>query len=254
MTTASLTGARALITGGGSGIGRAITEHLASVGCDVAIHYHSSATSATETAKYAQQAGVRAEIFAADLTDECAATGMVDRAAAFLGGGIDVLVNNAGDLIGRQTLAEGEQTFWRTVYDVNVTSMVLVTRASLRYLATPASIVNLSSLAGRKGGHGGSLAYSTAKGAVLTFTRALSSELGPRGVRVNAVAPGLILGTHFHNTHTTKASAEESISGIPLGRPGTPADVARLVTFLASERDGFITGATIDINGGVYCM
>ncbi len=96
--------------------------------------------------------------------------------------------------------------------------------------------------------------YSTSKGAVLTFTRALASELGPEGVKVNAVAPGLILGTAFHNTHTTKESAAATTAGIPIGRAGNADDVARAVIYLASEYDGFITGATLDINGGVYNM
>ena len=196
--------------------------------------------------------GVRAQAFAADLTQVEAARSLVAAAVAFLGG-LDVLVNNAGDLVGRRTLAEAEPDFWRTVQEVNVTSLMLVTRACLPHLAKPASIINVSSLAGRRGGHGGSLAYATAKGAVLTFTRALAAELGPQGVRVNAVAPGLILGTHFHATHTTKASADATIASIPLGRAGTPEDVARAVAFFAAERDGFITGATLDINGGVYC-
>ncbi len=87
---------------------------------------------------------------------------------------------------------------------------------------------------------------------MLTWTRSLAKELGPRGIRVNAVAPGLILGTAFHDTHTTPESAAVTIAGIPLGRAGTPADVARAVAFLASESDGFITGATVDINGGVF--
>jgi 3-oxoacyl-[acyl-carrier protein] reductase len=132
--------------------------------------------------------------------------------------------------------------------------MMFVTRAATPWLvkAGQSSIVNLSSLAGRKGGHPGSLAYSTAKGAVITWSRALATELAPKGVRVNVVAPGLILGTRFHNTHTTEASARDSVWQIPLGRAGSPEDVARAVTYLASEYDGFITGATLDINGGVY--
>ena len=116
------------------------------------------------------------------------------------------------------------------------------------------SIVNLASLSGRKGGHPGSLAYATSKGAILTFTRALSVELGHQGTRVNAVAPGLILGTSFHNTHTTKESADATMAEIPLQRAGNAANVARAVLYLASEYDGFITGATLDINGGVYNM
>ena len=153
-------------------------------------------------------------------------------------------------------LNEIETDFWNHVMDINLTSMMFVSRAAAPILAKNenSSIVNLSSLAGRKGGHPGSLAYSTSKGAVLTFTRALSTELGPEGVRVNAVAPGLILGTSFHNTHTTKESAAATTASIPIKRAGNAADVARAVLYLASEYDGFITGATLDINGGVYNM
>ena len=133
-------------------------------------------------------------------------------------------------------------------------NIVPVTKAAVPALvqAGASSIVNIASLAGRKGGHGGSLVYSSAKGAMITWTRALAGELGPKGVRVNCVAPGLILGTRFHDTHTTKESADETVRGIPLGRGGTAEDIARPVVYLASEYDGFITGATLDINGGVY--
>ena len=173
--------------------------------------------------------------------------------ADFLGG-IDILINNAGDLAARHKIESIELEFWEKVMNINLTSMLLVTRECVPHLRknTASSIVNLASLAGRKGGHAGSLAYSTAKGATLTWTRSLASELAPDGIRVNAVAPGLILGTRFHQTHTTKESADKTVSGIPLGRAGDPDDVARPVVFLASEYDGFITGATLDINGGVY--
>jgi 3-oxoacyl-[acyl-carrier protein] reductase len=169
-------------------------------------------------------------------------------------GGLDVLVNNAGNLVGRRSLQEIDEAFWQEVVSINVTSALKMTRETLPYLerAGGASVVNLASLAGRKGGHPRSLAYSTCKGAVLALTRSLSTELAPRGIRVNAVAPGLILNTAFHTIHTTPQSAAETIRGIPLGRAGAPEDVARAVAFLASEFDGFITGATLDINGGVY--
>ena len=244
---------RALITGGGQGLGHAITEHLIEAGADVAIHYFSSEAGARELKKRAEGTGRRAEIFRADLTKESATAALVQQAVGFLGG-LDVLVNNAGDLVQRRPLEEIETAFWEKVLAINLTSMMWVTRAAVPWLLKTgqASIVNLSSLAGRKGGHAGSLAYSTAKGGVLTWTRALAAELGPKGIRVNAVAPGLILGTRFHSAHTTEASAQETIRQIPLRRAGHAADVARAVVFLASEYDGFISGATLDINGGVY--
>ena len=244
---------RALVTGGGQGLGYAITARLLEAGADVAVHYFSSEAGARELKCLAETRGRRAEIFRADLTNPGDAAALVDDAARFLGG-LDILVNNAGDLVERRTLEEVDVDFWQRVMNVNLTSMLLVTQAATPWLAKTgqASIVNLSSLAGRKGGHPGSLVYSTSKGGVLTWTRALATELASRGIRVNAVAPGLILGTRFHATHTSAASAQASVKQIPLGRAGTPDDVARAVVVLASEYDGFITGATLDINGGVY--
>ncbi len=247
-----LEGKRALVTAGAQGIGLAITEHLLTAGCSVYLHYFSSKPNLEKLAQKAL-AGARVEAGQGDLRDEAEARRIVEAAATFLGG-LDILINNAGSLIGRRQLSEIKEDFWRDTIDLNVSSMVWVTQAAAPHLTKNegSSIVNLSSLAGRKGGHPGSLAYSTAKGAVLTWTRALANELGPKGVRVNAVAPGLILGTSFHNTHTTKESAQKTIEGIPLGRGGCPADVARAVCYLASEYDGFINGATLDINGGVW--
>jgi len=250
----SLVGKRALVTASGQGIGKAIAEDLLKAGCDVAVHYFSDAQGAAEVVALAKTLGRRAQAYQADLSNEAAAIAMVGQATAFLGG-LDILVNNAGGLVARRSLEQVDLPFWQKVIDINMTSMMLVTRAAVPHLAQAkgASIVNISSLAGRKGGHGGSLVYSMSKGAVLTFTRALSGELGGQGIRVNAVAPGLILGTSFHNTHTSKESADETIRGIPLKRPGDVYDISRPVVFLASEYDGFITGATLDINGGVYC-
>ena len=249
-----LTGKRALVTGGGQGIGKAIAKGLLQAGCDVAITYFSDEVGAREVVALAASLGRKAECFQADLSIEDVAVSTVSNAVSFLGG-LDILINNAGGLVARRSLDQVDLAFWQKVIDINMTTMMLVTREATPHLAKAngASIVNVSSLAGRKGGHGGSLIYSMTKGAVLTFTRALASELGPQGIRVNAVAPGLILGTSFHNTHTTKASADETVRGIFLCRAGDVEDVARPVIFLASEYDGFITGATLDINGGVYC-
>jgi len=249
-----LKGKKVLVTGGGQGIGRAISEAFAAQGAELVIHYHSSAEGAEAVVKETLSHGGRAKAVQADLTQEADAVRLVKESVAYLGG-LDILVNNAGDLVGRKTLDGVDLDYWRKILDINLTSMMLVSREAGPHLIARggASIVNLASLAGRKGGHPGSLVYSTAKGAVLTWTRALSNELAPRGVRVNALAPGLILGTRFHNTHTTKESADQTVHGIPLGRAGTPEDVAGATLFLASQYDGFITGATLDVNGGVYC-
>ncbi|MDP5092595.1 MAG: glucose 1-dehydrogenase [Polaribacter sp.] len=250
-----LLGKNILITAGAQGIGEAITKHFINAGANVAIHYFSSAEAAKELVKYAKDKGLNAIAISGDLTNENDANLLVEKTIEAFGN-LDILINNAGSLVARKLLNEMETEFWHKVMDVNLTSMMFVTRAAAPYLSKNknSSIVNLASLAGRKGGHAGSLVYSTSKGAILTFTRALSGELGPLGIRVNAVAPGLILGTSFHNTHTTKESAVKTISEIPIQRAGNSDDVARAVLFLASEYDGFITGATLDINGGVYNM
>lgn len=248
-----LTGKRALVTGAEQGIGYATAEMLIEAGCDVALHYYMGEEGPKKLAEFAKSRGQRAAYFQADLTREEAVKQCVADALSFLGG-LDVLVNNVGGLVARKAFVEVDMKFWQTVLDINLTTMILVTRecGPALWKSGSASVVNLASLAGRKGGHPGSLVYSMTKGAVLTFTRALASEWGPKGVRVNAVAPGLILGTRFHNQFTTKESADETIKGIPLGRAGDVHDIARAIVFLASEYDGFITGATLDINGGVY--
>jgi 3-oxoacyl-[acyl-carrier protein] reductase len=257
MSLSKLAGKRALVTAGAQGIGLAITRALLAAGCDVFVHYRSSAAAAANLREERLPGGGRCLVATADLTDSDACDQLVAEAVADLGG-LDILINNAGSLVARRTLAEADDAFWAEVMALNLGTMRRMTRAAAPHLVRAgaerggASIVNLSSLAGRKGGHAGSLAYSTAKGAVLTFTRALALELGPQGVRVNAVAPGLILGTRFHATHTSAESAQATIAGVPLGRAGLPEDVARAVVFLAGEFDGFITGATLDINGGVY--
>lgn len=162
-------------------------------------------------------------------------------------------MSNGDSLVVRNMLKNITPEFWHQVMNINLTSMLFVTRAVSPYLIKKnSSIVNLSSLAGRKGGHQGSLAYATSKGAILTLTRAFATELGSQGVRVNTVALGLILGTSFRNTHTTKESAAATVSGIPIQRAGNASDVARAVLYLASEYDGFITGATLDLNEDVY--
>ena len=252
-----LQGKHALITAGAQGIGLAISRRLLEAGCDIFVHFHQSAAGARDLAAEAAKLGRRCGTATADLTGSAGCNRLVEEAAGFLGG-IDVLINNAGSLVARRSLAEADDEFLDEVMALNVGSVLHVTRAAFPHLTAAAkagggaSVVNLSSLAARNGGGPGALVYATAKGAVLTLTRGLAREFGPQGIRVNCVTPGLILGSNFHATHTPPEAQRAIIASIPVGRAGNLDDVARAVVFLAGEYDGFISGAAIDINGGVY--
>jgi 3-oxoacyl-[acyl-carrier protein] reductase len=250
----TLSGKNAYITGTSQGIGAAISEALIEAGCNVCMHYFHSSEEPERLRVLAESRDQRAICLRADLTDEAETIKCVTEGAHFLGS-IDVLVNNAGGLVQRRFLGDVNTEFWQRVFDINLKTMMLVTREALPFLnkIEGSSVINISSLAGRAGGHPGSLVYATSKGAMLTWSRALARELASKGIRVNAIAPGFIEGTAFHDTFTTKESAINTINNIPLGRAGRPEDIARAVVFLASEYDGFITGETLDINGGVYC-
>jgi 3-oxoacyl-[acyl-carrier protein] reductase len=250
----TLKGKNALVTGTSQGIGAAIAKDLIDAGCNICMHYFRSAEEPERLKVNALERGQDAACIQADLTSEEEVIRCIKEAVQQFTT-FDVLINNTGALVERRTISAVDLTYWRKLIDVNLTSMMLVTKELEPYMNKKdgSSIVNISSLAGRKGGHPGSLVYSTTKGAVLTWTRSLSVELAHLGIRINTVAPAFIEGTSFHSTHTSPESAKDTIAGIPLGRSGNPDDVARAVTFLASEYDGFITGETIDINGGVYC-
>ncbi len=246
-----MTGKVALVTGGARDIGRATVRALASAGAAVAINYHESVAPAQELVAELTDAGHRVMAVRADVSDPADVARMVQEVRAAFGDRIDVLVNNAGGLIARKTMPEMDVQFWRRVLDLNLTSVFLVTNAVLPFMPAGGAIVNLSSLAARDGGGGGALAYSAAKGAVLTFTRGLSKELAPRRIRVNCVSPGMI-DTTFHDTFTKREVRTAVAARTSVGREGTPSDVANAVLFLASDSAAYITGDSIEINGGLY--
>jgi 3-oxoacyl-[acyl-carrier protein] reductase len=169
-------------------------------------------------------------------------------------GKIDVLVNNAGDLVERRTLVEMSEELWRKVLDLNLTSAFFCTQAVAPGMIARrgGSIVNVSSLAAHNGGGPGAFAYATAKGGLISFTKAIAKELAPSNIRVNAVAPALIDATHFHESYTPRQTFENIVKTIPLGRAGRPEDVARVIAFLASEDSAYLVGETIDITGGLH--
>jgi 3-oxoacyl-[acyl-carrier protein] reductase len=242
-----LAGKTAIITGGGRDIGRACAVKLASEGANVVINYFASSAGADSTVAEITAAGGKAIALKGDLTSQADVDALIRKTVDTFGG-IDVLVNNAGGLISRKTISEMSLEHWTAVMDLNLTSIFMMVKACLPHLKSGA-IVNLASQAARDGGGPGSVAYATSKGAVMTMTRGLAKELGPN-VRVNGLCPGII-DTDFHNIHTPDAARKGFEAAAPVKRQGVPEDVANLVLFLACDDSAFITGANVDINGGM---
>src|SRR5262249_29370251 len=166
-------------------------------------------------------------------------------------GPIDILVNNAGSLVGRMKLHEITGEKWHDIFNLNLKSAVLCSQAVAPSMIERRSgaIVNIVSIAGRNGGGPGAAAYASAKGGLITFTKALAKELAPHGVRVNAVSPGVI-DTPFHEVFSTPEMIRNFVAAIPMGRIGTPMECAKAIAFLASDAASYIVGETIEINGG----
>lgn len=249
----NLSGKTALVTGGNIGIGRAASIALARCGADVALTYFSHEAEGEETVKEIEKMGGKAFAFQLDATNGDQVRDVVGNVAKSLGGHIDILINNAGHLVGRSTIAEMTDEHWFKTINVNVTSAFFCTRAVLPFMSTGwGRIVNMSSLAARNGGGNGATAYAASKGAIIAFTRGLCKEVADQGITVNAVAPGLILETPFHETFNTDAGIQGAINSTPLKRGGTPDDVANTMLYFASDLGSFITGEIAEINGGLY--
>jgi 3-oxoacyl-[acyl-carrier protein] reductase len=246
-----LSGRTALITGAGTGIGRAVALALAKEGATIGIHYHSSRRGAEETLAALTAKGAKGVLLPGDLTDEKQATGIVDQFVAAVGR-IDILFNNAGSAVRRARIEECPTELWRGIFDVNVTSAFMVTRQAIPHLrkSGKGSIVNNLTLSIQTGGSGGAGPYAAAKGALHILTRNLSRELAPH-VRVNAIMPGVIETAH-HEAFSTPERMQQYRQETPLGRNGTAEEVAAAVLFLASDASSFMTGAVLDINGGRF--
>ncbi|HDZ74338.1 MAG TPA: glucose 1-dehydrogenase [Aurantimonas coralicida] len=244
----NLKGKAAIVTGGGRDIGRACVMRLAEAGAKVAINYHSSSEGADSAVKEIVAAGGQAFTMQGDMTKPDDVKAFVERAVAEFGK-IDIVMPITGGIIARKTIAEMTLDHWQAVMDLNTTSAFLLIQAALPHIPEGGAIVNMASQAARDGGGGGAIAYAASKGAVLTMTRGMAKELGPK-IRVNALCPGMI-DTDFHNVFT-KPEVRTHVAGItPLKREGSSQDVANLAVYLASDEAAFITGACIDINGGL---
>lgn len=240
----------AIVAGGARDIGRAVSEALAAKGAKVVVNYFNNKEDGDATVSAIKDAGGEAVAVGGDMTKQADVENLVAEAVKAFGDSIDILVNVVGGLVARKPLAEMDQDFFEYVMNLNVSSVFLTTKQVVPHMGDGSSIINFASLAGRDGGGPGASAYSTSKGAVMTFTRAMAKELGPSNIRVNCVCPGMI-STTFHDTFTKDAVRKNVAAGTPLRREGTASEVADLVTYLASPESSFLTGTSIDINGGL---
>ena len=243
-----LDGKCALVTGASRGIGRAVALKFASEGAKVALNFAGNEAAANEVRQEIEAMGGQAILVKADVADEAAVQDMVQKTAdAF--GRIDILVNNAG-ITRDGLLARMKEEDWDAVLSTNLKGVFLTTKAVAKLMMKQRAgrIVNMASVVGVSG-NAGQANYSAAKAGVIGFTKTIARELASRGVTANAVAPGFI-ATDMTSVLSDKAK-EAALTGIPLGRMGTPEDVAAAVLFLVSDQSSYITGQVLHVDGGM---
>ncbi len=245
-----LEGKVAIVTGGARDLGRAVSVKLAAEGAKVCLNYFDNPEDAAETVKMIEADGGQAIAVQGDMTKAADVKNLFEKAVEAFGDTVHVLVNVVGGIVGRKLIVEQDEAWYDFLMDVNMRSVFLCTREVVPLMKEGGSIVNFSSQAARDGGGPGASMYATAKAAVMCHTRSMAKELGPQGIRVNALAPGMI-NTSFHDLFTKPEARENLHKTAPLRREGTAMEIADLVCFLACDESSYITGTAIDINGGV---
>lgn len=245
-----LKGKTAIVTGGTRDIGRSCSIKLAAAGAKVVVNYLNNIDAGRETVAAIEKVGGQAILAKGDMTQKDDVDGIVSATREAFGDEIHVLVNNVGGLVARKNLDEMDEGFLNHVMALNLNSAFLTTQSVAPHMPSGGSIINFASQAGRDGGGPGAVAYSASKAAVMTFTRAMAKELGPKGIRVNALCPGMI-DTTFHDTFTPDDARRGFEASVPLRRQGHSNECGDLVVYMASDASTFITGANIDINGGM---
>ena len=245
-------GKAALVTGASTGIGAAVATGLAGLGARVAVHYHRSRDAAEAVVAAIRGGGGTAVAVAGDLSTAEAGPEVVRAAVEGLGG-LDLLINNAGAILSRQPFRELTLDLYQAALDLNVRSVIAVSQAAIPHLeaAGGGAIVNLGSIAGSNGGGPGSAHYASAKAYIHNLTRHMAQDLAAKGIRVNAIAPGVI-DTPFHAA-TPAERMEAMRKAVALGRLGLAEDCVGPVVFLCSESmSGYVTGQILHVNGGQY--
>ena len=253
MSTSNKEARVAIVTGGSRGIGRAIAVALAQQGWNVCISYVSNEAAAGETAAMIGQAGGRALTVKADMASRQDIRRLFAETSKTLGR-LDALVNNAGVVGGQRSIFDADEDHLRGVFDANVLGVFYACAEASAAMSTQkggrgGAIVNVSSVAARTGGMLLEAHYAASKGAIDSLTLALGKELAPHGIRVNAVRPGLI-DTDIHEAHGGQATLVKLAPTVPLGRVGTPDEVAQVVAFLCGPLSSYIDGALLDVSGG----
>ncbi len=236
-----------VITGGDSGIGRAVALAYAREGADVLIAYLNEHDDAKETARLVEEAGRRAILVPGDLADPAHCRAIVDKAVAEFGR-IDVLVNNAAFQMSRETIEDIPDDEWDYTFQVNITAMFHLCKAAVKHMPRGSSIINTTSINSDKP-KPTLLAYATTKGAIANFTGGLSQLLATKGIRVNSVAPGPIWTPLIPSTMPPD-EVESFGDETPMKRPGQPKEVAPVFVMLASDEASYISGARIAVTGG----
>ncbi|HEX8709260.1 MAG TPA: SDR family oxidoreductase [Pyrinomonadaceae bacterium] len=242
-----LRGKVALITGGDSGIGRAVAIAYAKEGADVAVLYLNEEQDAQETRRLVEAEGRRCLTIAGDVGDEAFCRQAVERAVAELGR-LDILVNNAAEQHPQESIEEITAEQLERTFQTNIFSMFYLTKAALKHLQKGSAIVNTTSVTAYKGSPE-LLDYSSTKGAIVAFTRSLSQSLVERGIRVNAVAPGPIWTPLIPSTFPPE-KVQTFGADVPMKRPGQPEELAPAYVFLASDDSSYMAGQVLHINGG----
>ncbi len=247
-----LQGRAVLITGSSTGIGAAAAAGFGRAGAKVCVHYNAHRDEAEHVADLIRADGGEAHVLHADLTtDPASARGLVEDAAKAMGR-LDVLINNAGSLFTRTLFMEWDEALYTEVMNLNVRAVIEASQAAVPYLEKgQGAIVNLGSIAGNNGGAPGSGMYAAAKAAIHNLTRHMAVDLAKRGIRVNAIAPGVIK-TPFHDK-TPPERMQAMLNSVPMARLGAADDCTGALLFLASNAmSGYITGQILHINGGQY--